>query len=138
VIPLFGRACWLGRLGVKVAASTAWQILETNGIDLAPRRAGSIWSQFLSSPAEALLACDFFSVDLPGGTHAYVLTVIEHARRARRSQRPNAVRRSERPELGVLARQFRGMPPRASRAPGGRANDHVRVEIVKAGGSGER
>jgi putative transposase len=104
VIPPFGRACWLGRLGGQGSGvDRIWQILKTNGIDLAPRRAGSTWSQFLSSPAEAILACDFFSVDLPGGTHVYVLTVIEHARRARRSQRPNAVRRSERPELGVCS-----------------------------------
>jgi putative transposase len=43
---------------------------------LAPHR-----SQFLRSPAEAILASGFFSVDLPGGTQAYVLTVIEHATR---------------------------------------------------------
>ena len=39
------------------------------------------WPQFLSSQAEAILACDFFSVDLPSGTQAHVLTVIEHATR---------------------------------------------------------
>src|ERR1700726_2493324 len=37
--------------------------------------------QFLRSQAEAILACDFFSVDLLDGTQAYVLTVIEHATR---------------------------------------------------------
>ncbi len=41
----------------------------------------SQWSQFLRSQAEAILACDFFSVDLPGGTQASVLAVIEHATR---------------------------------------------------------
>ena len=71
----------LAGLGVKVAASTVWQILKTDGIDPAPRRTGPTWSQFLSSQAEAILACDFFSVDLPGGTQAYVLMVIEHATR---------------------------------------------------------
>ena len=39
----------------------------------------SQWSQFLSSQAEAILACDFFSVDLLDGSQAYVLMVIEHA-----------------------------------------------------------
>jgi putative transposase len=39
------------------------------------------WSQFLRSQAEAILACDFFTADLPGGTQAYVLVVIEHATR---------------------------------------------------------
>src|ERR1019366_4765493 len=47
----------------------------------APRRAGPAWSQFLRSRAEAILACDFFTADLPGGTQAYVLAVIEHATR---------------------------------------------------------
>jgi putative transposase len=37
------------------------------------------WSQFLRSQAEAVLACDFFTVDLLDGTEAYVLAVIEHA-----------------------------------------------------------
>jgi putative transposase len=39
------------------------------------------WSQFLSSQAEAILACDLFSVDLLDGGQAYVLTVIGHAAR---------------------------------------------------------
>ena len=30
---------------------------------------------------KAILACDFFTADLPGGTQAYVLAVIEHATR---------------------------------------------------------
>src|SRR6266496_5482712 len=68
-------------LGVKVAASTMWEILKTNGTGPAPRRTGPAWSQFLHSQAEAILACDFFTIDLPGGTQAYVLAVIEHATR---------------------------------------------------------
>ncbi len=70
----------LARLGAKVAASTVWEILA-NGIGPAPRRTGPIWPQFLRSQAEAILACDFFTVDLLNGTHAYVLAVIEHATR---------------------------------------------------------
>jgi putative transposase len=71
----------LAGLGVKVAASTAWEILKNAGIDPAPRRAGQTWSQFLRSQAEAILACDFFSVDLLDGTQAHVLAVVEHATR---------------------------------------------------------
>ena len=68
--------------GVKVAASTVWEILKTSGIAPAPlRRTGPTWQQFLRSPAEAILACDFFTADLLDGTQAYVLTVIEHATR---------------------------------------------------------
>jgi putative transposase len=71
----------LASLGVKVAASTAWEILKSAGIDPAPRRTGPTWSQFLRSQAEAILACDFFTADLLDGTQAYVLAVIEHATR---------------------------------------------------------
>ena len=38
-------------------------------------------TQFLRSQAEAILACDFFTIDLLDGTQAYVLAVIEHATR---------------------------------------------------------
>ena len=71
----------LAGLGVKVAASTVWEILRASGIDPAPRRTWPTWSQFLRSQAEAILACDFFTADLLGGTQAYVLAVIEHATR---------------------------------------------------------
>jgi hypothetical protein len=71
----------LAGLGVKVAASTVWEILRASGIDPAPRRTGPTWSQFLRSQAEAILACDFFTVDLLDGTQAYVLAVIDHATR---------------------------------------------------------
>jgi putative transposase len=71
----------LAGLGVSVAASTVWEILRASGIHPAPRRTGPTWSQFLHSQAEAILACDFFTVDLLDGTQAYVLAVIEHATR---------------------------------------------------------
>ena len=47
----------------------------------APRRTGPTWSQFLRSQADAILASDFFTAGLPGGTRACVLAVIEHAAR---------------------------------------------------------
>jgi putative transposase len=71
----------LAGLGVKVAASTVWEILKASGINPARRRTGPTWSQFLRSQAEAILACDFFTAGLPGGTQACVLAVIEHATR---------------------------------------------------------
>jgi hypothetical protein len=71
----------LAGLGVKVAASTVWEILKASGIDPGRRRTGPIWSQFLRSQAETILACDFFTVDLLDDTQAYVLAVIEHATR---------------------------------------------------------
>jgi putative transposase len=71
----------LAGLGIPVAPSTVWQILTDAGIPPAPRRAGPTWAQFLRSQAEAILATDFFTVDLLDGTTAYVLAVIEHATR---------------------------------------------------------
>ena len=46
-------------LGIKVAASTVWEILQQAGIDPAPARAPATWASFLRSQADALLACDF-------------------------------------------------------------------------------
>ncbi len=71
----------LAGLGVKIAASTVWEILKKAGMDPAPRRTAPTWPQFLRSQAEAILACDFFTADLLDGTQAYVLAVIEHATR---------------------------------------------------------
>jgi putative transposase len=71
----------LAGLGVKIAASTTWEILKKAGIEPVPRGTGPTWSQFLRSQAETILACDFFTADLPDGTQAYVLAVIEHATR---------------------------------------------------------
>jgi putative transposase len=68
-------------LGVKVAASTVWQILIDVGIDPAPKRASSTWTQFLPSQADALLACDLFETVTLTGVRMYVLVVIEHAQR---------------------------------------------------------
>jgi putative transposase len=71
----------LAGLGVKVAASTVWEILKSSGIEPARRLTGPTWSQFLRSQADAILACDFFAADLLDGTQAYVLAAIEHATR---------------------------------------------------------
>jgi transposase len=68
-------------LGVKVAASTVWEILRASGLQPARRLNGPTWSQFLRFQADAMLSCDFFTADLLDGTQAYVLTAIEHATR---------------------------------------------------------
>jgi transposase InsO family protein len=47
----------------------------------APRRSGPTWAQFLRSRAEAIIATDFFTVDLLNGAQVYCLAVIEHATR---------------------------------------------------------
>ena len=71
----------LASLGIQVAPSTVWEILTAAGIRPAPRRTGPTWAQFLRAQADAILATDFFTVDLLDGTTAYVLAVIEHATR---------------------------------------------------------
>jgi molybdate-binding protein len=68
-------------LGVKVAASTVWEILRASGLQPGRRLNGPTWSQFLRFQADAILSCDFFTADLLDGTQAYVLTAIEHATR---------------------------------------------------------
>jgi len=68
-------------LGVKVAASTVWEILKEAGIDPAPDRTCSTWADFLRSQADALLACDFLETVTLTGARMYVFAVIEHASR---------------------------------------------------------
>jgi transposase InsO family protein len=68
-------------LGVQVAACTVWEILKDAGIDPAPERSSTTWAEFLRSPADALLACDFFETVTLSGTRLYVFAVIEHATR---------------------------------------------------------
>jgi putative transposase len=46
----------LAALGIKVAASTVWEILKEHGIPPAPEREGTTWADFLRSQAKALLA----------------------------------------------------------------------------------
>jgi transposase InsO family protein len=68
-------------LGVKVAASTVWEILKDAGIDPAPDRACTTWVDFLRSQADALLACDFLETVTLSGARMFVLAVIEHRTR---------------------------------------------------------
>ncbi|GAA1122678.1 integrase core domain-containing protein [Streptomyces javensis] len=71
----------LATLGVKVAASTVWEILREHGIPPAPERGSTTWADFLRSQADALLACDFFETRTLTGARVYVFAVIEHATR---------------------------------------------------------
>jgi putative transposase len=67
-------------LGIRLAPATVWETKKA-GTDPAPRRTGPTWSEFLRSQAQAILATDFFTVDLLDGTTVYVLVVIEHVTR---------------------------------------------------------
>jgi putative transposase len=68
-------------LGIKVAASTAWEILRGHGAAPAPQRQSTTWADFLRSQADALLACDFFETRTLTGARLYIFAVIEHATR---------------------------------------------------------
>lgn len=68
-------------LGYRVASSTVWTILTKAGVDPAPRSSGPTWTQFLTTQAKGLLACDFLHVDTIGLTRVYVLFLMEIATR---------------------------------------------------------
>jgi putative transposase len=67
--------------GIKVAASTVWEILQDAGIDPAPQRTSQTWAAFLHSQAQAIIAADFFETVTLSGAQLYVLAIIEHASR---------------------------------------------------------
>jgi putative transposase len=71
----------LAALGIKIAASTVWEILREHSIPPAPERQSTTWADFLRGQAEALLACDLFEVRALTGARLYVFAVIEHATR---------------------------------------------------------
>jgi putative transposase len=71
----------LAVLGVKVAPSTVWEILQRNGIEPVPQRDRQTWATFLRSQAHAILAADFFETRTLTGARVYVFAVIEHASR---------------------------------------------------------
>ncbi|WP_433272708.1 hypothetical protein ACQPZF_17105 [Actinosynnema sp. CS-041913] len=99
-------------LGIKVAASTVWRILQDAGIDPVPERTSTTWATFLRSQADALLACDFFETRTLSGARLYVLTVIEHRQppdpRPRRHPTPDRI-------LGHPSRQKPRHGPRRRR-----------------------
>lgn len=68
-------------LGVKVAASTVWEILHQAGTDPAPQRTATTWATFLRSQAHAIIAADFFDTTTLTGARLYVLAIIDHATR---------------------------------------------------------
>lgn len=64
-------------LGLKLAASTVWEILKGAGIEPAPRRLEQSWADFLRRQAASILECDFLTVDTLFLKRFYVLFFIE-------------------------------------------------------------
>ena len=71
----------LAGLGIRIAASTVWLILQQAGIEPAPRRSSETWREFLRAQASGIVACDFFTVDTVLFRRLYVLVFIELATR---------------------------------------------------------
>lgn len=67
----------LGRLGIKVGATTIRTLLRRHGLGPSPRRSGPSWSEFLRAQAQGVLACDFFTVETAWLRTLYVLFFIE-------------------------------------------------------------
>src|SRR5215207_1081382 len=68
-------------LGIRLAASTVWTILQKAEIEPAPKRVEASWTAFLRQQAASILECDFFTVDTLFGKRFYVLFFIELATR---------------------------------------------------------
>ena len=68
----------LATMGISIAASSVWAILQRHEIEPSPRRSGPTWAEFLATQAKGLIACDFFSVDTVGFRRLYVLFFIHH------------------------------------------------------------
>ncbi len=71
----------LAGLGVKVAASTVWEILQGQRHRSSPAADQADLVPIPALPGLGDPGAAFFTVDLPGGTQAYVLAVMEHTTR---------------------------------------------------------
>jgi hypothetical protein len=97
----------LSVMGIDLAASSVWNILQRHGLDPSPGRKGPSWGEFLKSQATTMLACDLFTVDTVLLKQLYVLFFIEL------SQRVQPVKFSDlRPGHQVHGHLRRGLPHR--------------------------
>ena len=74
----YRRIHWeLSVLGISLAPSSVWNILQRHGLDPSPNRTGPTWGEFLKVQTTTMLACDFFTVDTVLLRRLYVLFFIE-------------------------------------------------------------
>ncbi len=69
------------KLGHTVSATTIRAILKRHGLGPHRARVGPSWREFLTAHAQALLACDFFTVETVRLQVVYVLFFVELATR---------------------------------------------------------
>ena len=67
----------LSVIGIDLAPSSVWNILQRHGIDPAPLRRGPTWGELLKAQATTMLACDFFTIDTVHLRGLYALFFIE-------------------------------------------------------------
>jgi hypothetical protein len=73
----------LALLGIRMAPSTVWETLKTEGMAPAPQRTTVTWAGFLRSQAQAILAMDFIETLTLTGQRQYIPAAIHHTRRIR-------------------------------------------------------
>jgi putative transposase len=71
----------LGKLGLRVSATSIRRLLARARLEPAPRRSGPSWREFLRTQAASIVACDFFTVETVFLRRYYVLFFIAHASR---------------------------------------------------------
>ena len=64
-------------MGVVLAPSSVRAVRRRYGVNPSPMRNGPTWTEFLSSQASSMLACDIFSVDRVLLKRLYVLFFIQ-------------------------------------------------------------
>ena len=67
----------LARMGVALAPSSVWAILQRHNVDPSPMRTGHSWNEFLRRQASSALACDCSTVDTVLLRRLYVAFFIE-------------------------------------------------------------
>ena len=66
----------LRKLGITVSATLVRNVLSRAGVPPAPERGASSWRAFLRQHGNAILACDFFTVDTVWLRRLYVLFFV--------------------------------------------------------------
>jgi putative transposase len=92
----------LRKLGIRVGATTIGTLLRRHGLGPAPRRTGPSWTQFLRAQAEAVVACDSFTVETIRLKTLYVLFFIHLS-----SRRVVAAQVTAYPDTAWVTRQAR-------------------------------